>query len=57
MPSNDQEKLLLSIKAAAAQLGVSPQTLRRYMQKWGLTPVRLGRRVLLKAHEVEKVAR
>jgi predicted DNA-binding transcriptional regulator AlpA len=43
---------LVSIMAVAARLGVSRQTLRRNMRAWGLRPVGLGRRILLRDDEV-----
>lgn len=47
MAPTGPEFQLLSIRVAARRLGVSPRTLRRRMQTWGLPRIRLGRRVLV----------
>lgn len=48
MSEPDNAFQLLSLQASAKKLGVSPQTLRRHLRTWNLTPVVLGRRVLLR---------
>ena len=46
---------LLSIKAAAELLSISPWTVRSHIRDGKLRPVRLGRRVLLAEAELERV--
>jgi excisionase family DNA binding protein len=48
-----QMTALLDVKQAAALLGISPWTLRAYLGKGELTPVRIGRRVLLEEAELQ----
>ncbi len=45
---------LLDLKGAAALLGVSPWTLRAFVAKGQIVPVRIGRRVLLEEAEIER---
>jgi excisionase family DNA binding protein len=47
-------KQLLDLKSAAAALGISPWTVRSFISKGELTPVRIGRRVLLEEIELER---
>jgi len=47
-------KHLFSVGEAAAVLRISPWTVRAYIGKGKLAPVRLGRRVLLKEEELER---
>ena len=46
--------VLFNIKEAASKLKVSPLTLRGWIYKGRLTPVKLGRRVLLTERELER---
>jgi excisionase family DNA binding protein len=46
---------LLSIKAAAELLSISPYTVRSYVRTGQLKPVRIGRRVLLAETELERL--
>ena len=46
--------VLFNIKEAASKLKVSPLTLRGWIYKGRLTPVKLGRRVLLTEAELER---
>jgi excisionase family DNA binding protein len=46
---------LLSITAAAELLSISPWTVRAYIRTGKLTPVRIGRRVLLAEAELERL--
>jgi excisionase family DNA binding protein len=45
---------LFSIKEAANKLRISPLTLRDWIYQGKLTPVKLGRRVLLTQEELER---
>jgi excisionase family DNA binding protein len=45
---------LKNVKQAAELLGISPWTVRAYIQDGKLTPVRIGRRVLLSEEELER---
>jgi len=45
---------LKSIEEAAGLLGISPWTVRKDIREGRLTPVRLGRRVLLEEAELER---
>ena len=45
---------LFSVGEAAELLGISPWTVRAYIGKGKLAPVRLGRRVLLEEEELER---
>ena len=47
-------KPLKSVKEAAGFLGISPWTVRKDIREGKLTPVRLGRRVLLEEAELER---
>lgn len=47
-------KQLHDLKSAAAVLGISPWTVRSFISKGQLTPVRIGRRVLLEEVELER---
>lgn len=57
MTMSDAEVQLISIAEAAARLAISPQTLRRHLSAWSVVPVRLGRRVLIRLHDVDRLAR
>jgi excisionase family DNA binding protein len=46
---------LQSIEGAARILAISPWTLRLYIRKGKITPVRLGRRVLISELELTRV--
>lgn len=46
---------LLDIKAVARLLSLSPWTVRRMVSDGRLTPVRIGRRVLVEVTEVERL--
>jgi excisionase family DNA binding protein len=46
---------LKSIEQAAETLGLSPWTIRRYVQDGKIRPVRIGRRVLIETSEIERV--
>lgn len=49
--------LLISLRAAAALLGISEDTLRRWAKRGdGPTPVRIGGRVLIRRIDVERLA-
>jgi excisionase family DNA binding protein len=48
-------KPLKSVEEAAGLLGISPWTVRSYIRDGKLKPVRLGRRVLLAEHELERL--
>lgn len=50
-------KSLLSVREAAAALSVSPSSLRCWIRLGHIKPTRLGKRVLLPAGEVERIAR
>jgi len=45
---------LLSVESAANLLGISPWTVRAYIKKHLLFPVRIGRRVLLETTELQR---
>jgi excisionase family DNA binding protein len=45
---------LLSVERAASLLGISPFTVRLYLRHQRLTPVRIGRRVLLEESELQR---
>jgi excisionase family DNA binding protein len=45
---------LLDLKRAAQILGISPWTLRAFVTKGQIVPVRIGRRVLLEQSEIER---
>jgi excisionase family DNA binding protein len=45
---------LLDVKAVAKLLSLSPWTIRKMLADGRLTPVRLGRRVLVEPAEVER---
>ena len=47
-------KALLDIDSTAQLLSLSPLTVRSYIRKGKLLPVRLGRRVLLEESELER---
>lgn len=49
------EKLLWSVKEAALVLGLSPYTVRAFIRRGRLNPVRLGRRVLLESAELSRL--
>jgi excisionase family DNA binding protein len=44
---------LLSLREAARLLGISPWTVRRFIRQGRLTPVAMGRRVLLQQSTLE----
>ena len=46
--------MLLDVKAAAHLLGISPWTLRAFLRKGQIVPVRLGRRCLIEEAELER---
>ena len=46
---------LQSIEQAAANLGISPWTVRAYVRQGRIRPVRIGRRVLIEAHEIARI--
>jgi excisionase family DNA binding protein len=48
-------KALKSIEQAAGLLGISPWTVRSYIRSGRLRSVRIGRRVLLAEHELERL--
>ena len=48
-------KALKSVEEAAGLLGISPWTIRGYIQDRKLRPVRLGRRVLIEEADLEKL--
>jgi excisionase family DNA binding protein len=45
---------LVSVEQAAETLGISPWTLRLYLRKRLLRPVRIGRRVLIEPAELRR---
>jgi excisionase family DNA binding protein len=45
---------LLDIRGAAKLLSISPWTIRSYIAEGKLTPVRIGRRVLLEESELQR---
>jgi excisionase family DNA binding protein len=47
----DSPKLLWNVKEAGAALGLSPWTIRRYINDGKIKTVRLGRRVLVEPSE------
>lgn len=47
--------LAVSIKEAAAALGVSPWTVRKYVRLGRMRPVRIGRRVLIEPAELQRL--
>ena len=48
---------MVSVQDAALQLGVSPDTVRRFVQKHQLPFLKLGRRILLNQVTVEQISR
>jgi excisionase family DNA binding protein len=48
---------LLTVERAAELLAISPWTVRAYIRKGHMTPVRIGRRVLLSNDEVERISK
>lgn len=56
--STPPERQLVTVAAVAAQLGVHPQTVRRWIAQGRLTGYRLGPRLLrLDAAQVDELAR
>ncbi len=51
---NRKMQQLYSIKASAVILAISPWTVRAFIRKGSLKPVRIGRRVLLEESELER---
>jgi excisionase family DNA binding protein len=51
----EMTKLLLNVKEAGAALGISPWTIRRYINEGKLGAVRLGRRVLVEPSECHRL--
>ncbi len=49
--------LAVTIPEAARLLGLSPHTIRFYVRKGKITPVRFGRRVSIPMTEIERLAR
>jgi len=49
-----REPLVISLEDAAWRLSVSPSFLRLEISRGGIRPVRLGRRVLISAAEIER---
>lgn len=47
-------KQLFDINAAAQVLSISPWTIRNYIKKGSIQPLRIGRRVLLEEAELER---
>ena len=47
-------KQLYDINAAAQVLSISPWTIRNYIRKGSIQPLRIGRRVLLEEAELER---
>jgi excisionase family DNA binding protein len=47
-------KALKSVEEAAGLLGISKWTVRNYIREGKLTPVKLGRRVLMEEAELER---
>jgi excisionase family DNA binding protein len=50
-----EDKLLWNVKEAGTALGLSPWTIRRWIVDGKLTPVRLGRRVLIEPAECKRL--
>ena len=46
---------LKSIEEAAESLGLSPWTIRLYVRKGKIRPVRIGRRVLIEPSEIQRI--
>lgn len=59
LPQNKEHRLdkLLDINAAADILGISPWTVRAVIRDGNLKPVRIGRRVLIEASELDRFIR
>lgn len=47
--------LTISVKDAAAQLGLTHWTLRKYIRQGRIRAVRIGRRVLIQPSELERL--
>lgn len=47
--------LAMGVKDAAAALSLSPWTIRKYIAKGVIPYIRIGRRVLIEATEVERL--
>ena len=48
-------KITIGLKDAAAALGLSHWTLRKYIREGKIRAVRIGRRVLIEPEELEKL--
>lgn len=46
---------LKSVEEAAETLALSPWTVRAYIRQGKITPVRIGRRVLIEPREIQRV--
>ena len=49
------EQLLISIREAAAAIGLSPWTVRQYIRRGKIRGVKIGRRVLIEPGELERL--
>jgi len=47
--------ILYDVVTAASRLSISPWTIRKYLRSGKITPVRLGRRVLIEGSELERL--
>lgn len=52
---NEDMRALKSVKEAAELLGISKWTVRSYIRDGKLTPIKLGRRVLVEEAELERI--
>lgn len=56
VPDNDPDSVLMNYQRAAGHLGVSDRTVRRLVANGHLPAVRIGRRVLIRAADVDLFA-
>jgi excisionase family DNA binding protein len=49
------ERLLLGVVEAAAAIGLSPWTVRKYIAEGKLAAIRIGRRVLIEPSELQRL--
>jgi excisionase family DNA binding protein len=55
MPMSIQDFQLVSVAVASTRLGVSPQTVRRFLKAGKLATIRLGRRVLIDTADINRL--
>jgi len=56
-PNRTETPVLLPVKTAARLLSVSPRTLKRRISNGTVESVRVGRRILIPQHEIDRIAK